>query len=101
MLPKATILVAKGCGITDTSTAGFADAIDAAARADIVVSAVGESGNMTGEAESRASLKMPGVQDRLVRKIVKLGKPTVEVLMNGRPLSIQWDADHVPAILET
>ncbi len=95
------VFYAKGCGITDTSTAGFAEALRAAKKADVVVIVVGESGDMTGEAESRSSLNIPGVQVELVKKIVALGKPVVEVLMNGRPLSISWSAKHVPAIVES
>ncbi|MCL4538107.1 MAG: beta-glucosidase BglX [Bacteroidetes bacterium] len=99
--PQTKLYYAKGCGITDTSTAGFADALEAAKKADVVIMAVGESGTMTGEAESRAFLNIPGVQVKLVKQIVALGKPVVEVLMSGRPLSISWSAGHVPAILET
>ncbi len=99
--PKTEVLYAKGCGITDTSTAGFAEALSAAGKADVVIMAVGESGDMTGEAESRSSLNIPGVQLRLIKKVVALGKPVVEVLMNGRPLSITWSAGHVPAIVES
>ncbi len=99
--PQTKLYYAKGCGITDTSTAGFAGALEAAKKADVVVLAVGESGTMTGEAESRAFLNIPGVQVKLVKQIVALGKPVVEVLMSGRPLSISWSSRHVPAILET
>ncbi len=99
--PSTRIFYAEGCGVNDTSTAGFSDALAAARNADVVVLAVGERGEMSGEAESRSSLDLPGVQQRLAMKLVGLGKPVVEVLMNGRPLSIQSSADHVPAILET
>ncbi len=98
---QTKLYYAKGCGITDTSTAGFADAMNAARKADVVIMAIGESGTMTGEAESRAFLDIPGVQVELAKKIVALGKPVVEVLMNGRPLSIAWSTQHVPAILES
>ncbi len=99
--PDAKVIYAKGCGVNDTSTAGFAEALDAARQADVVVMAIGESRNMSGEAESRSSLDIPGVQEKLVQEISRLGKPVVEVLMNGRPLSISWSSEHVPAILET
>jgi beta-glucosidase len=94
------IIYARGCGVNDTSTAGFAEAINAASRADVVIMVVGESGNMSGEAESRSTLDIPGVQEKLVREISALGKPVVEVLLNGRPLSISWSAEHVPAIVD-
>lgn len=99
--PSTKILYAEGCGITNTSTAGFSNALNAARQADAVVIAVGESATMTGEARSRSSLDIPGFQEQLVQEVSRLGKPVVEVLMNGRPLSIGWDAKHVTAILET
>jgi beta-glucosidase len=99
--PSTKILYAEGCRITGTNTSGFSNALDAARQADVVVISVGESASMTGEARSRSSLDVPGVQEQLVQEVSRLGKPMVEVLMNGRPLSIGWDAEHVPAILET
>ncbi len=99
--PSTKIIYAAGCGVNDTSTAGFADAIEAAKETDVVILAIGERWNMTGEAESRSSLDLPGIQQRLVKELVALGKPVIEILMNGRPLSIDWSAENVPAILET
>jgi beta-glucosidase len=99
--PGTKILYAKGCGIADDSTDGFSNALAIARQADVIVLAVGESAGMSGEGASRSSLDIPGDQDELVREVSQLGKPVVEVLMNGRPLSISWDAQHVPAILET
>lgn len=99
--PRTKLYYARGCGITDTSTAGFADALKAAKKADVVIMAIGESGTMTGEAESRAFLNIPGVQVKLAKKIIALGKPVVEVLMSGRPLTIAWSSSHMTAILET
>ncbi len=97
---SADVVFEKGCGVTDTSTAGFEDALRAAAKADVVLLAVGERAEMTGEAESRSSLDLPGVQEQLVEAVAALGKPTIEILMNGRPLSVNWSAQHLPAILE-
>ena len=97
---SADVVFEKGCGVTDTSTAGFKDALRAAAKADVVLLAVGERAEMTGEAESRSSLDLPGVQEQLVEAVAALGKPTIEILMNGRPLSVNWSAQHLPAILE-
>ncbi|MFZ1082990.1 MAG: glycoside hydrolase family 3 C-terminal domain-containing protein, partial [Candidatus Kryptoniota bacterium] len=59
-----------------------------------------EGGNMSGEAESRSTLDIPGVQEELVREISRLGKPVVEVILNGRPLSISWSSGHIPAIID-
>ena len=61
---------------------------------------MGELDNMSGEAASRASLDLPGRQEELLKAVAALGKPVVLVLLNGRPLSINWAAEHVPAILE-
>lgn len=62
---------------------------------------VGESADMSGEAHSRATLDLPGVQQRLVQAVVAAGKKVVIVLMNGRPLTIGWMQDSVSAIVES
>jgi len=95
------VLYSPGCGITDTSTALFNQALEIARKSDVVIAVVGEAGNMSGEAESRSDLNIPGLQEKLVRKLMEVGKPLVEVLMNGRPLTVDWSVEHVPAILET
>ncbi|HEY0405000.1 MAG TPA: beta-glucosidase BglX [Pyrinomonadaceae bacterium] len=99
--PGVKVTYAKGCEIETDSTAGFAEAVAAAREADVVVIAVGESAEMSGEAASRASLDLPGRQLELVQAIHATGKPYAVVLMNGRPLSINWLAGNSPAILET
>lgn len=92
---------AKGCDVTGDSRAGFADALRAANESEFVILAVGESSDMTGEATSRSSLDLPGRQLELIQAIHATGKPYAVVLMNGRPLSINWVATNSPAILET
>ena len=87
-------------GLSADST-GFAEAVRAAQGADAVVLVVGEPHEFSGEAASRASIGLPGVQEALARRILALGKPTVVVLMNGRPLAIPYLAEAAPAILET
>jgi beta-glucosidase len=77
------------------------EAVRVARAADAVVIAVGESAEMSGEAASRASLDLPGRQLELIQAIHATGKPYVVVLMNGRPLSVNWLAENSPAILET
>lgn len=99
--PGTRVTYSKGCNINDDSTRYLAEAIRIAREADVVVLAVGESASMSGEASSRAYLDLPGIQQRLVEEIHKTGKPMVVVLMSGRPLTITWINDHVPAILET
>lgn len=91
---------ARGCDITGDSTDGFAEAVNLARESDVAIVAVGESAEMSGEAASRASLDLPGRQMDLVKAIQATGKPTVVVLMNGRPLTINWATENVPAILE-
>jgi beta-glucosidase len=99
--PSTQVLYAKGCNINDDTTQFFAKAIQTAKQADVVVLAVGESAMMSGEAASRASLDLPGVQQQLVEAIQKTGKRVVVVLMNGRPLTINWIDKNIPSILET
>jgi beta-glucosidase len=99
--PATKIIYAQGCDIAGTSTAGFAAAVGAARGADVVLAFLGESAEMSGEAGSRAYLDLPGVQQQLLEALYGTGKPVVLVLMNGRPLTIPWAAEHVPAILET
>jgi beta-glucosidase len=77
------------------------EAVRLARAADVVVVAVGESAEMSGEAASRSSLDLPGRQLELIQAIHATGKPYVVVLMNGRPLSVNWLAENSPAILET
>src|SRR5947208_290515 len=91
---------AKGCGIVDTATAGFAEAVALARQADVALLILGEAGDMSGEAASRSSLGLPGVQQQLLEAVQATGTPVALILMNGRPLTVQWAADHVPAIVE-
>jgi beta-glucosidase len=98
---SVSVVYEKGCGITDTATAGFAGAIAAAKQADVAVLVLGEAGDMSGEAASRANIDLPGVQQQLLEAVHATGTPIVLVLMNGRPLTIPWAAEHVPAILES
>lgn len=76
------------------------EAARACAYGDVIVAVVGELDSMSGEASSRADITLPGKQRELLEKLLASGKPVVAVLMNGRPLALQWEAEHVPAILE-
>jgi beta-glucosidase len=80
--------------------AAFQKAVETARGADLVIAVMGERADMSGEAASRALLDLPGRQEELLKAVVALGKPVVLVLLNGRPLSINWAAQNVPAILE-
>jgi beta-glucosidase len=94
------VLYEKGCEITGTSAEGFAGALAAARKADLVILALGESQDMSGEAASRTDISLPGVQMDLARRIIALNKPAAVVLFNGRPLTIGELDDIAPAILE-
>lgn len=98
---SAEIFTAKGCEVEGDDRSGFAAAIEAAKKADVVVVAVGERAMMSGEAASRAELGLPGAQEDLILELAKTGKPVVVVLMNGRPLAIPRVAEKAAAILET
>ncbi len=80
--------------------AAFQFALATAHAADQIVMVLGETDSMAGEAASRASLDLPGRQEELLKAVAALGKPVVLVLLNGRPLSINWAAEQIPAILE-
>jgi beta-glucosidase len=75
-------------------------ALETARGADVVIMVLGENADMAGEAASRSSLDLPGRQQELLEAVAALGKPVVLVLLNGRPLSINWAAENIPAILE-
>ena len=92
---------AKGCDLKGDSKAGFAEAIDAANNSDAVVLVVGGSRRTGGEGVDRSDLDLVGVQNELVEAIQKTGKPVIVVLINGRPLSINYIAEHIPSVLET
>jgi beta-glucosidase len=79
----------------------FKKAVDLARRSDVVVLVLGETATMSGEMASQSSLELPGAQQRLMEAVAAAGKPTVLVLVNGRPLNITWASTHIPAILET
>jgi beta-glucosidase len=95
------ITYVKGCDVEGNATDGINEAARAAGEADVTIVAVGESAEMSGEASSRSSLDVPGRQLDLVKALQATGKPVVVVLMNGRPLTINWIAENTPAILET
>ncbi|MBV9987192.1 MAG: beta-glucosidase BglX [Chitinophagaceae bacterium] len=118
---KATILYAKGANISDdrnfvrrvnmlgmevdTTEKRSADemlneAVQVAQEADVVIAAVGEAADMSGESASRAMINIPESQQNLLKAIAKTGKKIVLVLFNGRPLTLNWEAQNIPAILD-
>jgi len=98
---KVKINFAEGCSITGKDKSGFSKAIKAVKNSEVAIVVLGESRDMSGEAQSRATLDLPGVQEDLIKELYKTKKPIVVVLMNGRPLTINWISENIPAILET
>lgn len=94
------VTYAQGCDLEGDSDDGFAEAIQVACNSDVVVMVVGEGEHMSGEAHSRSSLGLPGVQQQLLKVIHETQKPMVVVVMNGRPLVMNWMDENVSAILE-
>ena len=75
------------------------EALKVASGADVIVAALGESSEMSGESSSRTDLDIPDVQRTLLEALLKTGKPVVLTLFTGRPLTLTWEQEHVPAIL--
>lgn len=115
---QAEIHYARGCNLVDdpkldqwinfgstsidtlrTSAEQIQEAIALASTCDVVVAAMGEAAEMTGESACRSDLSLPGSQRDLLEALMKTGKPVVLVLFTGRPLTIPWEAQHIPAIL--
>jgi beta-glucosidase len=100
----AKVLYAKGCEVKDTSRDGFAAAIEAARSAEVAVVVVGDKSglmpdNTSGEMRDRETLGLPGVQEDLVKAIYETGTLVVLVLVNGRPYTMKWLAEKIPAII--
>ena len=94
---KATV---PGAKVTFDAGTDIAAAVAKARHADVIIAALGEKLGISGEGFDRDNLDLPGNQEQLLEALVKTGKRVVLVLENGRPLSITWAAQHVPAILE-
>jgi beta-glucosidase len=75
------------------------EALDVAAKSDVVVAAIGESAEMSGECSSRSNIEIPQIQKDLLAALLKTGKPVVVVLFTGRPLALKWENENAPAIL--
>ncbi|GGK53545.1 MULTISPECIES: beta-glucosidase BglX [Flavobacteriaceae] len=98
IIGEATFLNEVKINTTDKSE--FAEAIDAAKSANVVVMVLGEHGFQSGEGRSRTDLNLPGLQQELLQEVFKVNKNIVLVLQNGRPLTINWADKHIPAIVE-
>ena len=114
---RATLSYAQGCNFTSDSTlqkdGGFyratpfkdgaqlkREAIEKAKESDVIICAMGESAEMSGECSSRATLEMFDVQRELLEALLELGKPLVVLNFAGRPTVMTWEQAHVPAILQ-
>jgi beta-glucosidase len=90
---------AEGSGLESVDQEQLDKAIKLAKQSDVVILAVGEDADKTGESSSRTNIELYPSQQNLVKAIHKTGTPVVMVVMNGRPLAIEWSADNIPSIL--
>ncbi len=98
---RTSVIVAEGSGVEEPLAGGIEQAVAAAQQADIVVLAIGEAQNMSGEAQSRTEIVVPKPQQDLAEAVAKLGKPTVVVLKHGRALALEGAVANAQAILAT
>jgi beta-glucosidase len=100
---KLTVNYAKGCDITTDNRSGLDEAVEAAKKSDVAVVVVGSAGvgseAITGEGHDLSDLSLSGVQEELVERVASAGKPTIVVLMAGKPFAISWIKEHVPGII--
>jgi beta-glucosidase len=89
----------RGSGVLDGTDQELEAAAEGAKKADLVILALGEDPDMSGEAASRAHLGLPGRQQELLEAVAKTGKPVVLIIFSGRPLSLPWAFEHVPAVI--
>jgi beta-glucosidase len=95
------LLYAKGCEIEGDNKDGFAEAVEIAKHADVVILSIGERRDMSGEAKSRSNINIPGVQEDLLKELLATSKPVVVLINAGRPLVFNYTADNASAILYT
>lgn len=98
--PQATIRFEKGSDLLEKIPGGVERAKEIAARSEVVLMVLGEGRGMSGENHNRADLGIPHAQRRLLEEVYKVNPMVVLILMNGRPLTLTWEAAHIPAILE-
>lgn len=98
---NSTLLYAKGANVDDQDKSMFAEAVETAKKADVVIMTLGEGHAMSGEAKSRSNIHFSGVQEDLLKEIAKTGKPIVLMINAGRPLVFDWAADNIPTIVYT
>ncbi|NND32205.1 MAG: glycosyl hydrolase [Saprospiraceae bacterium] len=94
------VAYAQGCTIEGTDTSGFSEAIEKGETADKIIMVVGEHFNMSGEAASRSQIRIPDIQQLLIKRLSELNKPIILVLISGRPLCLNWELQIADAIIE-
>lgn len=112
-LPDVNFSYAEGCKLSigandfaheveieNSDKSGFKEAVELAKKSELVIMNLGEPAYMSGEARSRSEIGLPGLQLELLQEVYKVNKNIVLVLMNGRPLTIPWEAENIPAIVE-
>jgi beta-glucosidase len=100
--PQTKVLYAPGVGVADNATdASISEAVKIAKQAQVAIVVAGETQDMSGEAAARTSIDLPGRQREMLKAIKASGVPVVLVLMNGRPLTIPWEVENIPAIVES
>ncbi|MCH6159073.1 glycoside hydrolase family 3 N-terminal domain-containing protein [Streptomyces marispadix] len=98
-VPDAKVTFARGCAVTGDDTGGFEKAEAVVRAADAAVVVVGEKASHSGEAASRSDIRLPGVQEELIRRIARTGKPFAVVVLAGRPLVLSGIVEQAPAVL--
>lgn len=111
----ANVAYSKGCEVTDSKwpeseimpvaitaqeQAQINEAVAAAKNVDVIIAVVGETDDLVGESKTRTGLNLPGLQSQLLQALYATGKPVVMVMVNGRPLTINWENKYLPAILQ-
>lgn len=98
---NSELLYAKGCNANDSDKSMFAEAVETAKKADVVIMTLGEGHAMSGEAKSRSNIHFSGVQEDLLKEIAKTGKPIILMINAGRPLVFDWASENIPTIVYT
>ncbi len=98
---NSELLYAKGCNANDNDKSLFAEAVETAKKADVVIMTLGEGHAMSGEAKSRSNIHFSGVQEDLLKEIAKTGKPIILMINAGRPLVFDWASENIPTIVYT
>lgn len=99
--PDVKINYARGTGFNGNDTSGFAEALKAARKSDVIIMVLGENYQQSGEAASRSEIGLPGNQLELLKQAQALGKPVVLLVMAGRPLTLEWPDENIAAIVNT